>query len=718
MDNVRHSTLLKIPLEMMWEVANQLPLKSIASLCRVNKQLHSMVEHQLYVRDAKSTRPASLQWAVSRGQMETARKAIAAGTEINAFLFPRAGEFQWHSSHPSRYRTPLSVALLHGQCDMAVFLLQNGADPSVYRQNFHIPLHLATKNGYIAVMEMCLERSQKEVNMVDREHLTPLGHALHGQNESATRLLIRQNDITFNPTSASAFENVLKHVVWACRSENIELLRLLLERVDTISEEALCNGFVEACRPRSYDMVPWVRLLLQTPLPILALYAGLSEACQGGSLEVAREIINTGHDFSNVSLDVDGSQPTAFRFPPRLLRPVQAACEAGQTALVGLLHENGFDLERLDEHGLYPLHYASASGNMETIQALLDSGIEPDVMGTNSHDSLDLAVKKGRLETFEYFLALGIDPLRRRADGSTLLHRACQAGKFELIERLFELGIQVDATENNANLTAFEILIQRFLPCNSRGEDYENVVKLFTRHPSAKNSGLLEKALRRRSFRLMELILKFSGTDGRGEMNELLHDACRHGSTPQMKMLIRCGASMRDPNKEGYLPIHHVVQPNQHSVPALEVCIMNGASMTEYTKITGSSLRKAIRKIYGSAGGLTLSSRGLQTEAVEHVRAPLHWACMGGHDRLARVLCIHGADVDRRDGQGMTPLQHACESASHACAKLLLEGGCDVNAESRDADGKRYNALTLAKKNKRSRIPGLLRKYGAVEIEN
>lgn len=463
--------------------------------------------------------------------------------------------------------------------------------------------------------------------------------------------------------------------------------------------------------------MPWVKLLLQTPLPTLVLYVGLSKACQAGLLDVAQEIIDTGHDLKDVSIVVEDNQPRTFSVPVQFLRPVHADCEAGQTASLVLLHENGFDLEKLDEHGLYPLHYASASGNLDTIEVLLDNGIEPDVMGTNSHDSLDLAVKRGKLEAFEYFLALGLDPLRRRVDGSTLLHRACQAGKFELIERLFELEVLVDAQDSHS-LTAFEALIQRHLPCSNRGADYERVVKLFARHPSAKSSRLLEKALRRESLNLMKLILQFSGRDGRREMNDLLHNACRSGSTRQVRMLIKCGATMGDVDREGYLPIHHVVQPNQYSVAALELCIMNGASVKDHTKLTGASLRRSIRKIYGSAAMLTLRSREVPNEAVEHVRMPLHWACIGGHERLVRVLCIHGADVNRTDGQGMTPLRHACKSASHACAKLLIQYGCDVNAEFRDTDGKTYNALMLAKNNKRSRIPGLLRRNGAVEVEN
>lgn len=232
MDNISHPPLLKLPLEMMWEIANHLPdPRSTASLCRVNKQLHSMVEHQLYVRDAKSARPLSLQWAIARGLMETARKTIAAGAKVNEFLTPMPGEFPFYISDLGRNRTPLSYALLQGRPDMAIFLLQNGADPSFYRQNVNIPLHLASRRGDIDVMELCLEKSRKEINMIDRDSLTPLGHALLGEHEGATRLLIRQNDIVVNPPSSV----VLNPVVWACRSMNVELLRLLLEKVNTIS---------------------------------------------------------------------------------------------------------------------------------------------------------------------------------------------------------------------------------------------------------------------------------------------------------------------------------------------------------------------------------------------------------------------------------------------------------------------------------------------------
>eukprot|EP00064_Thunnus_orientalis_P007087 superscaffoldBa00000767_g7106 len=63
----------------------------------------------------------------------------------------------------------------------------------------------------------------------------------------------------------------------------------------------------------------------------------------------------------------------------------------------------------------------------------------------------------------------------------------------------------------------------------------------------------------------------------------------------------------------------------------------------------------------------------------------LHDACIGGHDVCVQVLLSHGADPEVLAADGSAPL-HLCTSGqSFQCAKLLLEGGAEVNVRNKES---------------------------------
>lgn len=63
----------------------------------------------------------------------------------------------------------------------------------------------------------------------------------------------------------------------------------------------------------------------------------------------------------------------------------------------------------------------------------------------------------------------------------------------------------------------------------------------------------------------------------------------------------------------------------------------------------------------------------------------LHDACIGGHDVCVQLLLSHGADPEVLAADGSAPL-HLCTTAqSFQCAKLLLEGGAEVNVRNKES---------------------------------
>jgi ankyrin repeat protein len=67
-------------------------------------------------------------------------------------------------------------------------------------------------------------------------------------------------------------------------------------------------------------------------------------------------------------------------------------------------------------------------------------------------------------------------------------------------------------------------------------------------------------------------------------------------------------------------------------------------------------------------------------------------AAAAGHDELVQELARRGAELDRLDAQGLTPLGHAAWRGQRSTVRLLLRLGADVAAFSRNG----HTALHLA----------------------
>ena len=73
----------------------------------------------------------------------------------------------------------------------------------------------------------------------------------------------------------------------------------------------------------------------------------------------------------------------------------------------------------------------------------------------------------------------------------------------------------------------------------------------------------------------------------------------------------------------------------------------------------------------------------------EQGATPLHVACREGHVDAARLLLDKGAEVDRAMEDGATPLNIACQKGHVDAARLLLEKGAEVDRADEEWDGRR-----------------------------
>lgn len=67
---------------------------------------------------------------------------------------------------------------------------------------------------------------------------------------------------------------------------------------------------------------------------------------------------------------------------------------------------------------------------------------------------------------------------------------------------------------------------------------------------------------------------------------------------------------------------------------------------------------------------------------------PLHFAAVGGNEKIVRLFLEKGADANSRheEGGGDTPLHGAAKSGNHKCVKLLLKAGAHIDPQGKDGN--------------------------------
>ena len=113
--------------------------------------------------------------------------------------------------------------------------------------------------------------------------------------------------------------------------------------------------------------------------------------------------------------------------------------------------------------------------------------------------------------------------------------------------------------------------------------------------------------------------------------------------------------------------------------------------------------------------GADPNARIAETKGSEGWQTPLLYAVRHGNLEATKALIDQGADVNAKDGYGVTPLHHAAGENLAGIGKMLVEAGADVNI--RDESG--HTPLHYATRERSAVIVGVLLELGAdMDITN
>ncbi|CAL1538745.1 unnamed protein product [Lymnaea stagnalis] len=176
------------------------------------------------------------------------------------------------------------------------------------------------------------------------------------------------------------------------------------------------------------------------------------------------------------------------------------------------------------------------------------------------------------------------------------------------------------------------------------------------------NTGIVRKIIE------AEANLNAPDSDG----NTCLHIACAEGNIPVVELLIKHGASVNSTDMVGDTPLVRACYAQ--STRLVDILVRAGcdANVPE-----GLPLEIAIRA--SSVETLKLLIEG---GASVHVGAYLSHASECGDIESMKILNSYGADVNKTNTLGMSPLQIACFSHQSRpdAVQLLLQWGADVHA--------------------------------------
>ncbi|KAK3598057.1 hypothetical protein CHS0354_042430 [Potamilus streckersoni] len=199
--------------------------------------------------------------------------------------------------------------------------------------------------------------------------------------------------------------------------------------------------------------------------------------------------------------------------------------------------------------------------------------------------------------------------------------------------------------------------------------------------------------------------------DGQGEMNAFALAIILNEVTI-IKQFLSYGARVNEPCCQNMTPLQ--LSMNK-SVEVSKLLLQNGATMHQVLDIhTGNIIHLAQPPLIQAVVGNNLYLASILLEHGEDInqgydmchssgciqQSPIHIAVMNGRKEMVALLIQHGANLEKVNGHGETPLGlalHAGKNSNGEIAKMLLHAGCSIVKESKtNFSQKSYSPLHIS----------------------
>jgi len=365
----------------------------------------------------------------------------------------------------------------------------------------------------------------------------------------------------------------------------------------------------------------------------------LVAAAENGFLEGAKLLIAAGANLEQ-------------RSSPAQMTPLIVAAQMGHVEVVKLLLEAGANPLSVDilDRTAYDIAVEAKEEEVAKLLAPLSSGKKP-----RPKSPLELlldAIKRQDAAAFDKCLATGLDVNKRDRFGWSPLDCAIDVGSVEFVRKLIKAGAEVNV--ESEGISPLEAALHKERP------DIAEILLKAGAVPKALTPNSADPFLTACTLGYVDLVKLFieSGADPNASDNwgetALMSAVGTHGSVELVRLLISNGAEVERPDKEGRTALFHAVLSNL-PVRFVHVKFPSGSEL-----ISAEPLERA-------------QEDPRQIEIV-------------------KFLLDHGADVNRRDNKGRTPLTYAY---TPGVANVLIQAGARLDI--RDKRG--HDVVYWLKKN-------------------
>jgi ankyrin repeat protein len=344
------------------------------------------------------------------------------------------------------------------------------------------------------------------------------------------------------------------------------------------------------------------------------------------------------------------------------------AASRGDKAAVERLLKAGADVNAQQADGATALQWAAYRGDAALAELLLKAGAKPGVANHNGATPLWLAAMRGDAAVIQALLKGGADaneqlPLDRRP-----LMLAARSGHVNAVRALLEHGADVNASESERGTTA---LMQ------AADQGHADVLQVLIK--AGANVAAVSKP-----------VLRDARSAALGNAND------PRRAVRQQAIAVLCEAKNPDLQQ---VRIQRVLLmgASQNDLPASELCKGIRRSGLGFVTIdgaggnAGAGVGGEVTPELDAEGNPVLDDNGnvVPASTGRANRAPrdpdggeltaLVYAARTGSIAAARVLLEGGADVNQTTRYGWSPLLAATQNQNYQLAKFLIEHGADVN---------------------------------------
>ncbi|EEP82044.1 predicted protein [Uncinocarpus reesii 1704] len=191
--------LAGMPNELLYHIAENVEdNKDLNSLVQTCRDFYDLLNPELYRRDARLSGASALWWAAERGSVETAKKAVEAGADVNSVR---------------------TIGLRHKE----TLLLST----VIARARAKLMNNAAKRDAVFTILEMLLENGVNVNYMEEETGFNPIESAVIDEDYEVVKLLLEHGaQIPADISGHGSFAHIL--IQWPGRAPSFELLELLL----------------------------------------------------------------------------------------------------------------------------------------------------------------------------------------------------------------------------------------------------------------------------------------------------------------------------------------------------------------------------------------------------------------------------------------------------------------------------------------------------------